>query len=100
MTTELRRLLADRRTAADPLDTIATRRARGEVIPGFGHPLYPDGDPRAAALLSRVRLPLRAKRLIDAVHALTGMSPISIARFWFWRRHFGYRLGRPSASLP
>ena len=24
---------------------------RGEVVPGFGHPLYPDGDPRAAVLL-------------------------------------------------
>jgi citrate synthase len=27
------------------------RAARGEAIPGFGHPLYPDGDPRASSLL-------------------------------------------------
>jgi citrate synthase len=26
-------------------------------VPGFGHPLYPDGDPRAAALLELVRSP-------------------------------------------
>jgi citrate synthase len=24
---------------------------RGETVPGFGHPLYPDGDPRAEMLL-------------------------------------------------
>jgi len=30
---------------------LAERLGRGEAIPGFGHPLYPDGDPRAARLL-------------------------------------------------
>lgn len=30
------------------------RMRRGKTIPGFGHPLYPDGDPRATALLSAV----------------------------------------------
>lgn len=29
--------------------------ARGEEIPGFGHPLYPNGDPRAAPLLRSAR---------------------------------------------
>src|SRR5262249_53122321 len=28
---------------------------RGERLPGFGHPLYPDGDPRAAVLLRLLR---------------------------------------------
>jgi citrate synthase len=28
------------------------RLARGELIPGFGHPLYPRGDPRAKALFA------------------------------------------------
>jgi citrate synthase len=31
------------------------RTRRGEPIPGFGHPLYPDGDPRARAMLSLAR---------------------------------------------
>lgn len=36
---------------------IAQQRARrGDVVPGFGHPLYPKGDPRARALLERTRL--------------------------------------------
>lgn len=30
---------------------IAGRLKRGEGLPGFGHPLYPQGDPRGAALL-------------------------------------------------
>ena len=30
---------------------IENRLRRGERVPGFGHPLYPEGDPRAAVLL-------------------------------------------------
>lgn len=30
---------------------LANRLRRGERLPGFGHPLYPAGDPRAAALM-------------------------------------------------
>ena len=31
---------------------VAARLRRGEEVPGFGHPFYPDGDPRAEALLA------------------------------------------------
>jgi citrate synthase len=34
---------------------IAARLAQGAPIPGFGHQLYPDGDPRARALLAAFR---------------------------------------------
>lgn len=34
---------------------IADRLRRGDAIDGFGHPLYRDGDPRAAALLDLLR---------------------------------------------
>ena len=36
-------------------DALRERLRRGEAIDGFGHPLYPHGDPRAAALLARLR---------------------------------------------
>ena len=31
---------------------MAGRLARGERLPGFGQPLYPEGDPRATAILA------------------------------------------------
>jgi citrate synthase len=34
--------------------TIAQRIRRGEPVPGFGHPLYPEGDPRGRLLLELV----------------------------------------------
>jgi citrate synthase len=38
---------------ADSAQALVERRLwRGDSLPGFGHPLYPDGDPRAAALLA------------------------------------------------
>src|SRR5262249_54358149 len=66
MTGELRHLLADPAMVADPAAAIAVRLARGEHIPAFGHPLYPDGDPRAASLLARAAPTPAARRLIEA----------------------------------
>ncbi|HEX7094550.1 MAG TPA: citrate/2-methylcitrate synthase, partial [Acidimicrobiales bacterium] len=34
---------------------VASRLAGGDQLAGFGHPLYPDGDPRARVLLDLVR---------------------------------------------
>lgn len=63
-------------------EQIAARLRRGETIPGFGHSLYPDGDPRGAALIAAVteamprspamRLPLAVR---DAMADLTGDFP-------------------------
>jgi len=36
----------------DPLAVMAARLARNEYLPGLGQPLYPEGDPRATALLN------------------------------------------------
>ncbi len=57
---------------------------RGEAIPGFGHRLYPDGDPRAEPLLAFVRAhaPHEARvqtllAVVDAMHRL-GREPPTI----------------------
>ena len=44
--------LAEVERSGDARDVIAARLRRGEAVPGFGHNLYPDGDPRAKALLA------------------------------------------------
>jgi citrate synthase len=66
---------------------VAARLARGEIIPGFGHLLYPAGDPRAPLLLepaleraaarSRAAAARLAKLrvLIDAVGDAAGVHP-------------------------
>jgi citrate synthase len=39
-------------TPAHTGQVVSERLRRGEPVPGFGHPLYPDGDPRGRALLA------------------------------------------------
>jgi len=38
----------------DAREAISGRLRRGDGVPGFGHSLYPDGDPRGAELIRRV----------------------------------------------
>lgn len=61
---------------------VLSRLQRGEGLPTFGHPLYPQGDPRAALLLRKLSQlrprPARLARLqtlIDAVGEATGKAP-------------------------
>lgn len=63
-------------------DVVRARAQRGERMPGFGHPLYPAGDPRAARLLTVARRlaprspSLRAiEAVIDAVARSGGEAP-------------------------
>ena len=48
-------LLDEALTLGAAVDVLARRHARGEAIPGFGHPRYPGGDPRGTALLALAR---------------------------------------------
>src|SRR5205814_3744299 len=48
----------------DPMLVMTGRLARGERLPGFGHPLYPEGDPRAVAILAALA---RAAPEADAI---------------------------------
>ncbi|QHJ00920.1 citrate synthase [Xylophilus rhododendri] len=47
----------------------------GLPLAGFGHHLYPDGDPRAAALLALFEPPPVIARFIAKVQKLTGLRP-------------------------
>jgi citrate synthase len=48
-------LLEEAATLPRPLDVIEKRARRGDAMTGFGHPLYPAGDPRAQLLLEEAR---------------------------------------------
>lgn len=61
---------------------VRAQMRRGETIPGFGHPLYPDGDVRAAMLLRVLtdrfdddETLRRAHDLMDAVGSMAGTRP-------------------------
>jgi citrate synthase len=49
---------------------VGQRLRRGERLRGFGHPLYPDGDPRAACLLDRLRRAAGGSPRLAVVDAL------------------------------
>ncbi|HML10223.1 MAG TPA: citrate synthase family protein [Stellaceae bacterium] len=71
------RELGDR---ADPLPAMAARLQRGEAIPGLGQPLYPQGDPRALAIVDAIiaARPAAGRRVAAAAVAameLTGQPP-------------------------
>jgi citrate synthase len=55
-------------------DVVALRSSRGERIPGFGHPLYPDGDPRVPPLLDMAREVAGKRELADLELALSVAS--------------------------
>ncbi|HET6765351.1 MAG TPA: citrate/2-methylcitrate synthase, partial [Longimicrobiaceae bacterium] len=81
----------DRANAADALAPamrthVARQMRGGDTLPGFGHRLYPDGDPRGRVLLALARRGLagivpaaRTLRVADAfaaaVHERTGSRP-------------------------
>ena len=49
---------------------VGARLRRGERLRGFGHRLYPDGDPRAAVLLARLRTAAGASPRMAVVESL------------------------------
>ena len=80
--------------AANPEACLRARLERGDDLPGFGHPLYPDGDVRASAMLSR--LPGRRQRwqpLVRAVEQLTGLRPSLDFALVALRRHLQLPIG-------
>jgi citrate synthase len=62
----------------DLVGAFAEHLRRDEPINGFGHPLYPHGDPRAKVLLAmlpRGKAAVFARELADAAQAVLGEAP-------------------------
>jgi citrate synthase len=73
-------LFAELARGGDAMTVMAGRLARGEDLPGYGHFLYPEGDPRATTILSAItRILPEAGVLIESAAAagtrLTGRHP-------------------------
>lgn len=54
---------------------VQSRLAVGMPVPGFGHPLYPEGDPRARGLLSAFALPEEYREIHRITETITGEGP-------------------------
>jgi citrate synthase len=68
-------MLKEAVSGSDPLTAVSAGLRSGGPIPGFGHPLYPDGDPRAIALFELIEDgPVRrtALELADVMQTRSG----------------------------
>ena len=61
--------------AGDAAAVVETRLRRGDGVPGFEHPLYPDGDPRATALLPLLREDGTRDALANVMNNSAGRLP-------------------------
>jgi citrate synthase len=86
--------LWDALDAADPAASLRRQLAGRDGLPGFGHPLYPAGDPRAAALLAPlVADDPRLRAVVAAAEELTGARPALDVALVALRRHLGLPRG-------
>jgi len=69
------RLLAATGRQVGAAEAVANWLEQGRPLPTFGHPLYPDGDPRAVALFEHFRPRPVFAELRLAAEALTGEQP-------------------------
>ena len=69
------RSLMEEVARTDARTVIAAHLASGVAIPGFGHPLYPEGDPRASALLEAIDPPRPFEQMISLVKGEIGQLP-------------------------
>lgn len=81
---QVERLLHEAGSSTRAALTVGEHLRRGERLPGFGHPLYPQGDPRLPPLMARAQaLKPRSARLrtlqavVDAVQGM-GRPPANI----------------------
>jgi citrate synthase len=75
MTMQVTAFVAEVRRASDPLAAVTQRLAQGLAVPGFGHPLYPQGDPRAKAIHAALPWSEELYAIAQAGEAVTGSPP-------------------------
>jgi len=81
-TSRVESFLTDMAHRQDLDDAVLARLRNGDPVPGFGHPLYPDGDPRAQALIAMMKAShgddpafMRSQRIMDVMAEAAGVKP-------------------------
>jgi citrate synthase len=74
MTAQVAGFMAEARRTSDPRVAAMQRLAQGLDVPGFGHPMFPNGDPRARALGQAVRYADDIMAIQEAAEAVTGQQ--------------------------
>ena len=64
--------VSETRRSLDARQAALQRLSQGLDVPGFGHPLYPKGDPRARAISSAMRYSDDLMDVAEAAEAVTG----------------------------
>ncbi len=75
MTAQVAGFIAEVRRVGDPAAAAMQRLAQGLSVPGFGHPLYPAGDPRAKALQTAHHYAPDLYAIAQAGESVTGSPP-------------------------
>jgi citrate synthase len=75
MTARVEALVDEAGSARRVAATLRERLARGDYLPGFGHPIYRSGDPRAAPMLRLARDLAPARPRVRIALALAAAGP-------------------------
>jgi citrate synthase len=67
-------MLAEVVRTAGAAQVVGARLRRGDRVPGFGHRLHPDGDPRATVLLAALRDGFAGTRGLEAAEAVLSVA--------------------------
>lgn len=94
MTSLVELLFDEVERVGDAAEVVETRLRRGDGVPGFDHPLYPDGDPRANGILSHLPADPMTTDLLSVMEETAGLRPTCDVALVALRR----RLGLPRGS--
>jgi citrate synthase len=75
MTVQVTAFVAEVRRSTDPRSAALNRLAQGLHVPGFGHILYPKGDPRAKAIHAAAHYSEEMYAIAQAGESVTGSPP-------------------------
>lgn len=81
-TTRVARLLDATPEPGDIKNAVLAQISKTGAVPGFGHPLYPDGDPRAQLLLELARAGIPRVPGAHGIPASAVLPAVQIAELW------------------